>query len=191
MTTITQTISTLDPVPSRDDPDNFDAEADQFLGKLPQLRTELNTFSGQVNTVAGEVNANAAAAAGSATQANAAKVDAQSAVTAAAAVAGAAKWVAGTNYAQGVCVWSPLDGLPYRRTGAAGVSNTDPKNDAANWKAQVAGVAILDEGGNVVTIATSINLVGDAVIATAAGGAVTITINAPTVDDAWAMALAI
>lgn len=71
MTTITQTISTLDPVPSRDDPDNFDVEADQFLGKLPQLRTELNTFAGQVNTVAAEVNTDAGIAAAGATTATA------------------------------------------------------------------------------------------------------------------------
>lgn len=128
MTTITQTISTLEPVPSRDDPDNFDAEADQFLGKLPQLRTELNAFAGQANTVAAEVNTNATAA-------GTAAANATAAAQAAAANAGAAKWVAGTNYAEGAAAWSPLDTLTYRRK-VAGVSNTDPKLDAAGWAPQ-------------------------------------------------------
>jgi len=43
-------------------------------------------------------------------------------------------WVNGTNYAQGVVVWSPANFQNYRKKTPASVSVTDPSADAANWE---------------------------------------------------------
>jgi hypothetical protein len=58
---------------------------------------------------------------------------AENAADAAAASAGAARWVSGTTYTFGTVVWSPANQLIYRRTGATGLSTTDPSADVANW----------------------------------------------------------
>lgn len=170
-----------------------------FSDRVDAFITWFVTAIGQVAALASNAYANAGDAYTSAANASASVVDAQAAAAASAASAGVQKFVAGINYTQGTAKWSPLDGLPYRLVGPDGVYNVDPKLDAGNWKCQVVGVSILDEGGNVVAVATSINLVGDLVTATAVGGAVSISVatptaaqtGAPTVKDAWAMALAI
>ena len=53
------------------------------------------------------------------------------AAVAAAAASGATKWQAG-NYAEGAVVWSPANGLMYRRR-SAGNSGADPSADNAGW----------------------------------------------------------
>lgn len=58
---------------------------------------------------------------------------AEAAAVTALSAAGAAAWVSGTTYTFGAVVWSPANQLIYRRTGAAGVSTTDPSADGANW----------------------------------------------------------
>lgn len=45
------TITTLPPVPSRNDPGTFSDKADALLGAMPTLVTELNTFVSEVNTL--------------------------------------------------------------------------------------------------------------------------------------------
>lgn len=45
------TISTLPPVPNRNDPGTFSDKADSFLGAMPTLVSELNEFVSEVNTL--------------------------------------------------------------------------------------------------------------------------------------------
>ena len=45
------TISTLPPVPSRNDPTTFSDKADTFLGAMPTLVSQLNSFVSEVNTL--------------------------------------------------------------------------------------------------------------------------------------------
>jgi len=105
-------ITALPTPPSRQDPTNFNDRADAFLGALPVFATEANTLQTNVNT--SESNAVAAAAA----------------VFAATNIV---KWVSGTTYANGAVVWSPINGLSYRRITASGSGTTDPSLDTTNY----------------------------------------------------------
>lgn len=112
-------ITPLPSVPSRQDPTNFNDRADAFLGALP-------TFATQTNTVAAEVNA---------------------ALGATLAATNITKWVSGTTYANGAVVWSPINGLGYRRITASGSGITDPSLDTTNYK-QVNGTGDVSTSGN-------------------------------------------
>lgn len=112
-------ISPLPSVPSRQDPINFNDRADAFLGALP-------TFATQTNTVAAEVNAAAGATL---------------------AATNITKWVSGTTYENGAVVWSPINGLGYRRITASGSGTTDPSLDTTNYK-QVNGTGDVSTSGN-------------------------------------------
>lgn len=105
-------ITPLPSVPSRQDPTNFNDRADAFLGALPQFATEANAVASETNTA----SANAVAA--------------NQAVIAATNIT---KWVSGTTYANGAVVWSPINGLAYRRITASGSGTTDPSLDATNY----------------------------------------------------------
>ncbi len=105
------TITALPTPPSRDDPTNFRARADAFLAALP-------TFTTEANATAADVLANAASA--------------SSAAAVAQVAASVTKWISGTSYAQGVCVWSPIDFQTYRCK-VAGSWTTDPSADSTNW----------------------------------------------------------
>jgi hypothetical protein len=118
-------INALPTPPSRQDPTNFNDRADAFLGALPQFQSEANALQTNVNT--SEVNA----------------VNSASAVLAATNIV---KWVSGTTYANGAVVWSPINGLGYRRTGLSGSGTTDPSADA-NYK-QVNGTGDVSTSGN-------------------------------------------
>lgn len=59
-------ITALPTPPSRDDPANFSARADDFLGALPDFATEANQLATDVNNKAVEVNQDASDAANSA-----------------------------------------------------------------------------------------------------------------------------
>jgi hypothetical protein len=100
--------------PTRSDPATFAARGDAFLGALPGFQAKLNIIAQEINTAAGTA-ANAIVAA-----------DAMEATLQ------TTKWAAGTNYLQGAKAWSPTDFLTYRRK-VSGISNTDPKDDAAGW----------------------------------------------------------
>lgn len=64
---ITETIPSLGTVPTTDDPDNFDSNADALLGTaLPAFRDALNIFSGQANTLGTQATTDAATASSSA-----------------------------------------------------------------------------------------------------------------------------
>lgn len=106
-------ITTLPTPPSRQDPSNFNDRADTFLGALPTFQSEANALSTEVNTRADNVQASA------------------NAVLAATNIT---KWVSGTTYAQGVVVWSPINGLGYRRITASGSGTTDPSSDSTNYR---------------------------------------------------------
>lgn len=84
MTTIPSISPLPTPVPTTEDPDDFDARGDAFLSALPDMVDEQNASIGATNIVAGEVASNAAA-----TAANAA-----AAATSAAAAVGALSYVA-------------------------------------------------------------------------------------------------
>lgn len=108
-------ITPLPAPPSRTVPATFADLGDAFLGALPTFATEME----DARQTAVQAIADAAAA------------------TSAAAVVTAAtnvnKWVTGTNYAEGVVVWSPSDYQAYRKK-AAGVSSVDPANAPADWE---------------------------------------------------------
>jgi hypothetical protein len=119
-------ISPLPSVPSRQDPTNFNDRADAFLGALPTFQSEANALSTEVNTRADNVQAS------------------DLAVLAATNIT---KWVSGTTYAQGAVVWSPINGLGYRRTTANGSGTTDPSLDTTNYK-QVNGTGDVSTTGD-------------------------------------------
>lgn len=105
-------ITALPTPPSRQDPTNFNDRADAFLGALPAFATEANALQANVNT--SEANA----------------VNSAAAVLAATNIV---KWVSGTTYANGAVVWSPINGLSYRRITASGSGTTDPSLDSTNY----------------------------------------------------------
>lgn len=113
------TITSLPTPPSRQDPSNFNDRADAFLGALPTFVTETNTVAAEVNS-----SANAVIAATNVT-----------------------KWISGNTYNQGAVVWSPINGLGYRRITASGSGTTDPSLDPTNYK-QVNGTGDVSTSGN-------------------------------------------
>lgn len=106
-------ITALPTPPSKQDPTNFNDRADAFLGALPLFQTEANALQVSVNT--SETNAVASS-------------------NAATAATNIVKWVSGTTYASGAVVWSPINGLGYRRITASGSGTTDPSLDTTNYK---------------------------------------------------------
>jgi hypothetical protein len=119
-------ISSLPIPPSRQDPTNFNDRADAFLGALPLFQSEANALQTNVNN--SEVNS----------------VNSAAAVLAATNIV---KWVSGTTYANGAVVWSPINGLGYRRITASGSGTTDPSADSTNYK-QVNGTGDVSTSGN-------------------------------------------
>jgi hypothetical protein len=97
----------------------FDAAMAQLMGKWPTWNTEVNATEANIVSLASAVALQSSAA-----------VNAMNSVL---SVANTTKWVTGTNYAQGVTTWSPLDFLSYRRK-VAGVSGTDPSLDPTGWQ---------------------------------------------------------
>lgn len=103
---------------------NFNAEAYAYGSSMPAV-------SAAIGNIATAAYTNAQSAFESASSASNAEVTATAAAAASAAAAGATKWASGT-YAQGAVVWSPSNGLLYRRK-TAGSSSTDPSADNAGW----------------------------------------------------------
>jgi hypothetical protein len=142
---ITTIIPAFSEVPTRDDPDNFDDEADAFLGELPAHQVAMNSFGSQANALAVEVNANAVSA-------NTNALAAAAAATQAAAVAGAGLFSASHAYAQGEGAISAVNFLTYRRK-TAGTSATDPSADSANW---ALAFSFIGQGGASITGTTTL-----------------------------------
>lgn len=90
--------------PTRDDPDNFNVQANLAWTELPvtidALNAELATISSAVATVTSGL--------------------------------AATLWISGTTYAVGNLVRSPATGFLYRRR-TAGAGTTDPSADPTNW----------------------------------------------------------
>lgn len=103
---------------------SFNQEAYTFGSSMPAV-------SAAIGDIATAAYTNAQSAFESASSASNAEVTATAAAAASAAAAGATKWASGT-YAQGAVVWSPANGLLYRRK-TAGSSSTDPSADNAGW----------------------------------------------------------
>ena len=123
---ITQTISVLENIPSIADIANFEDDTNALLNDdLPALITELNTFGTQATALEANVNAKETLATNAANAAVAAE-------TVVSQVVAAAAWNAATNYALNANAISQINFQTYRRI-VAGVSATDPKNDAVNW----------------------------------------------------------
>lgn len=112
-------ITALPVPPTRSDPVNFSARADDFLSALP-------TFATEANELQADVNAKQIAAANSATNAAASELAAN-------ASSNASVWVSGTTYAVGNVRYSPITYLSYRRK-TAGAGTTDPSADPTNWE---------------------------------------------------------
>ena len=106
-------ITALPTPPTRQDSTNFNDRADAFLAALPGFQSEANALSTEVNTRADNVQAS------------------DLAVLAATNIT---KWVSGTTYAEGAVVWSPINGLGYRRITASGSGTTDPSSDSTNYR---------------------------------------------------------
>jgi len=119
-------ITALPTPPSRQDPTNFNDRADSFLGALPTFQSQANALSTEVNNRADTVEASS---------------------TAVLAATNITKWVSGTTYTQGAVVWSPVNGLGYRRITASGSGTTDPSSDTTNYK-QVNGTGDVSTSGN-------------------------------------------
>ena len=113
--------------PSREDSQNFDARADDFVDH------QANVFVPEINALRLEVLGAQSAASSSASAASASAVVAQTASDAAQAFAGTSMWNAATNYTVGKLVVSPKN-LGAYRSKFAGVSSVDPANDAVRWE---------------------------------------------------------
>lgn len=119
-------ITALPSPPSRQDPTNFNDRADAFLGALPQFQSEANALESNVN----DREQSTVAASNTAL-----------------AIVNITKWASGTTYANGAVVWSPINGLAYRRITTSGSGTTDPSSDTTNY-VQISGT------GNVSTTGT-------------------------------------
>jgi hypothetical protein len=153
-------ITTLPTPPSRQDPTNFNDRADSFLGALPTFQSQANALSTEVNNRADTVEASS---------------------TAVLAATNITKWASGTTYAEGAVVWSPVNGLGYRRITASGSGTTDPSSDTTNYK-QVNGTGDVSTSGNQTIAGTKTfsstivgSISGNAATATSAGTATSAT----------------
>ena len=128
-------ITALPTPPSRDDPANFSARADDFLGALPDFATEANQLATDVNNKAVEVNQDA----------NEAAQSAQTALTATNTVLGATAFKGPWSSLTGVLnvpatvfhlgqYWILQQNLP-------NVTAVQPGTDLTKWVPLVAGAA--------------------------------------------------
>ena len=120
------TISEMPPAPTvNDSPSNFTAKTFAFYGAMAAFIT-------QVNAVVAWIALKIVAIAADAASALAAKAAAEAAAASASSAANVTKWVSGTVYPEGTNVWSPINGVTYRRRTTGGGA-IDPSIDSANW----------------------------------------------------------
>lgn len=147
-------VTPLPTPPLRSDPANFAARADSFLGALPTLQTDLNAQAANAFANATDAADSSSAAAAARAAAQTAQGAAELAVQQTLAATAVPRWVSGTTYAQGALAWSPATSWTYRRSGAAGVSSTDPSADTANWAlAAPAVLPVVTVGASTVALA--------------------------------------
>lgn len=120
---------TIDALPTLDRTSpTFRSEVDTYLG------TQLPAFTVQAEAARLAIVASEAATTASAAAALASQLAAAASAASTAATAGVVLWVSGSTYAAGVCVYSPINGVTYRRTSSSpGSSTTDPSADSARW----------------------------------------------------------
>jgi hypothetical protein len=174
-------ITTPPPVPLRSDPltfnDKAEALADWYEVAVPQFNQLATEAEADAAASAASAGASAASAAAALASKNASDANAQTT----AAAQGAAAWVSGTTYEAGVCVWSPISYLVYRRT-ATGGGTTDPSLDIANWALAAASLPVqVTVTGT--TVSASAN--GDYLLTNVA--ATTVTLPAAPADGATIM----
>lgn len=133
---MTTLITPLPTPPTRQDSTNFNDRADEFLGSLPLFQQEANGLAIDVQAIADEV-----------------EISRQAIVS----VTNITKWVSGNTYSEGVSVWSPINGIAYRKITSSSGGTTDPSLDDVNYK------SITDASGFIYTpagtgaVATTIN----------------------------------
>lgn len=110
---MTTLITPLPTPPTRQDSSNFNDRADEFLGALPLFQQEANGLAIDVQSIADEV-----------------EISRQAVVS----VTNITKWVSGNTYPEGASVWSPINGVTYRKVTSSVGGTTDPSNDATNYK---------------------------------------------------------
>lgn len=110
---MTTLITPLPTPPTRQDSANFNDRADDFLGALPLFQQETNALAVDVQSSADEV-----------------EIARQAVVS----TANITKWISGTTYAQGAAVWSPINGVTYRKMTTSTGGTTDPSLDNVNYK---------------------------------------------------------
>lgn len=110
---MTTLITPLPTPPTRQDSFNFNDRADDFLGALPLFQQEANGLAIDVQASAYDV-----------------EIARQAVVS----TANVTKWVSDTTYAQGTAVWSPINGVTYRKMTSSTGGTTDPSLDSVNYK---------------------------------------------------------
>jgi hypothetical protein len=121
-------ITPLPDPPTRQDPNNFNDRADEFLSALESpFVPELNALRAEV--LGAQTSANAASISAASSQSIA-----SAAATASQFTANALMWSASTAYALGQNAISAVNFQTYRRK-VAGTTATDPANDGTNWEA--------------------------------------------------------
>lgn len=130
---MTTLITPLPTPPTRQDSANFNDRADEFLGALPLFQQEANGLAIDVQSSANEVEI------------------ARQAVS---SVVNVTKWISGVTYTEGSSVWSPINGVVYRKITSSIGGTTDPSNDSVNYKSitDAAGVTYIPNGVGVLPI---------------------------------------
>lgn len=121
---MTTLITPLPTPPTRQDSSNFNDRADEFLGALPLFQQEANGLAIDVQSSANEV-----------------EIARQAVVS----VANVTKWVSGNTYTEGAAVWSPVNGIAYRKITSSIGGTVDPSDDTTNYK------SITDSAGSIYT----------------------------------------
>lgn len=129
---MTTLITPLPTPPTRQDSSSFNDRADDFLGALPLFQQEANSLAIDVQSSAADV-----------------EVAKQAVIS----IVDITKWVSGNSYAEGASVWSPINGVAYRKVSSSIGGTTDPSLDNVNYKSitDAAGFTYTPSGVGAVT----------------------------------------
>lgn len=136
---MTTLITPLPTPPTRQDSANFNDRADDFLGALPLFQQEANALAVDVQSSVDEV-----------------EIARQAVVS----VVNVTKWVSGNTYLEGSSVWSPINGITYRKITSTAGGTTDPSLDSVNYKSitDAAGITYNPAGTGAVATTVQSNL---------------------------------
>lgn len=129
---MTTLITPLPTPPTRQDSSNFNDRADEFLGALPLFQQEVNGLAIDVQSSADEV-----------------EIARQAVVS----VTSITKWISGNTYLEGSSVWSPINGVAYRKVTTSVGGTIDPSIDSTNYKSitDAAGITYTPAGTGAVS----------------------------------------